>query len=338
MDLNTVWFNLLIFLIIGYAVLDGFDLGVGIFHLFVSDEEEKRLNMNAIAPVWDGNEVWLLAIGGVLFAVFPPVYAAVLSGMYSLLVLLVVALIFRAVSLEFRGLVDSSAWRRVWDLAFGAGSVVAAFLLGIVAGNLLRGIPLSAEGFYTGSIADLLNPYALFTGVLTVVMFLMHGVNYLTVRAEFPRLPRLRRLAHRLWLLFAVCSIIAVPVTILNATHIFVGFSQALPVYLFLTLFLAAVIYQPLALKDERYFQAFLCSASAIAMLIALAAAGMYPRLVWSIGVSEYGLTIYNAASTSHSQFVSLIIVLIGLPLVIAYTAFIYTIFRGRVGDMEDGY
>src|SRR5512142_1097512 len=142
MDLNTVWFVLIGVLLTGYAVLDGFDLGVGVLHLFARGEEERRIHINAIGPVWDGNEVWLLTGGGALFAAFPVVYATVFSGFYLALMLLLLALIARAVAMEFRALVPSPAWVRVWDWAFGLGSLLPGILLGVALGNVLRGVPI----------------------------------------------------------------------------------------------------------------------------------------------------------------------------------------------------
>ncbi|MCL5030614.1 MAG: cytochrome d ubiquinol oxidase subunit II, partial [Bacteroidetes bacterium] len=175
MDLNLTWFLLVGVLIIGYAILDGFDLGVGVIHLFTKDEIEKRIEMNAIGPVWDGNEVWLLTGGGALFAAFPIVYATVFSGFYIAFMLLLTALIFRAVSFEFRGKVNSSGWKKLWDLAFGLGSLLPSILFGVAIGNILRGIPINEQGNFTGSFIDLLNPYSILIGLLSLAMFIMHG-------------------------------------------------------------------------------------------------------------------------------------------------------------------
>src|SRR5512147_1077494 len=174
MDLNTVWFLLIGVLLTGYAILDGFDLGVGVLHLFARDEEERRLHINAIGPVWDGNEVWLLTGGGALFAAFPVVYATVFSGFYLALMLLLVALILRAVSMEFRSKVDSPGWKKVWDWAFGIGSLLPAILFGVAFGNVLRGIPINEQGLFTGSFLELLNPYAILIGLLSLALFTMH--------------------------------------------------------------------------------------------------------------------------------------------------------------------
>jgi cytochrome d ubiquinol oxidase subunit II len=170
MDLNSIWFWLIAVLIIGYAILDGFDFGVGVLSLFGRDEKERRIHFNAIGPVWDGNEVWLITGGGALFAAFPIVYATVFSGFYLALMLLLTALIFRAVSFEFRNKVESPGWRRAWDFAFGFGSLLPAVLFGIAVGNILRGVPIDASGNFLGTFLGLLNPYSIGVGLLSLVL------------------------------------------------------------------------------------------------------------------------------------------------------------------------
>jgi cytochrome d ubiquinol oxidase subunit II len=188
MDATTlalIWFLLLGALVAGYAVLDGFDLGVGIVHLLVPrGDAERRLALNSIGPLWDGNEVWLVTFGGALFAAFPQAYATVFSGFYSVVMLLLFALIFRAVSIEFRGKRRGAGWRRCWDVGFCLGSALAAFLFGVAVGNVMVGIPLSEAGDFTGSWPDLLGAYALLVGALTVSLFAMHGTIYLHLKTE----------------------------------------------------------------------------------------------------------------------------------------------------------
>src|SRR5512143_2384366 len=182
MDLNTIWFLLIAVLLAGYAVLDGFDLGVGALSLFARGREERDLHAAAIGPVWDGNEVWLLTGGGALFAAFPMVYATVFSGFYLALMLLLLALIARAVSLEFRNLQEGAGWRRAWDVAFGVGSLLPSILLGVAVGNVLRGVPVTAEGEWAGSFLGLLNPYAILVGLVSLAFFTLHGALYLRVK------------------------------------------------------------------------------------------------------------------------------------------------------------
>ena len=213
-DLNTIWFLLVGILIIGYAILDGFDLGVGCLHLLARNDKERRIFMNSIGPVWDGNEVWLLTGGGALFAAFPVVYATVFSGFYLAFMLLLFALIFRAVSFEFRGKEESITWRKSWDWAFFLGSLLPAILFGVAIGNIMRGIPIDSEGIFRGSFLGLLNPYSLFIGIVSLTMFVWHGANYLTIKTESNLQIRAKKWAWQGWLVFLILYVIATVSTI----------------------------------------------------------------------------------------------------------------------------
>nr|MBN2276177.1 cytochrome d ubiquinol oxidase subunit II [candidate division Zixibacteria bacterium] len=338
MDLNTVWFLLVGVLIIGYAILDGFDFGVGILHLFARDEKERRINLNAIGPVWDGNEVWLLTAGGALFAAFPFVYATVFSGFYLALMLLLVALIFRAVSLEFRGKVDSPGWKKFWDWSFGLGSLLPAILFGVAVGNILRGIPIDSNGIFTGSFIGLLNPYAILIGVLSMVMFLMHGAIYMTMKTDGELRDRMIRWASTMWMMMIAVYIAATVASIFTAAYLFDGVLDNPVFWILFLLLLGAIVYIPLSLKAGRYGRSFLSSSVMIACMIGLAAVGMFPALVPSSINAAYSLTIYNASSTSRTLTVMLIIAGIGMPLVIIYSAYIYRVFRGTTVIGEESY
>ena len=331
MNLNSIWFLLVGVLIIGYAILDGFDLGVGVLHLFARSDEERRLFINAIAPVWDGNEVWLLTGGGALFAAFPVVYATVFSGFYLALVLLLVALIFRAVSLEFRGKIDSPGWRRFWDYSFGIGSLLPAVLFGVAFGNILRGIPIDAAGNFTGSFLGLLNPYAVGVGVLSLVLFTMHGATYLALKTDGELRMRMVSWASRLWIAFIALYIIATAASLLTAPFLFERLLGNPLFWILFLLLLAAGLSHPIALKAGGIFKAFLASSLTIAAMIGLCALSLFPRLVHSLTDLRYSLTIDNASSSQATLTVMLIIALIGVPIVIAYTWFIYRVFKGKV-------
>lgn len=338
MDLNTIWFLLIAVLLIGYAILDGFDLGVGVLHLFTKSEDEKRVNINAIGPVWDGNEVWLLTGGGALFAAFPIVYATVFSGFYIALMLLLFALIFRAVSFEFRGKVESEKWKGVWDLAFGLGSLLPAVLFGVAIGNILRGVPLNENGTFTGSFFTLLNPYSILVGILSLVLFTMHGSIYLAMKTSGNQLERMKNIAPRLWMAFVALYVIATIYSFFEAGFLF----QSIITYpLFWILFipmLAAIIYIPVALKSEKFGRALFTSSFTIACMMGLMAISLFPRLVPSLTDLSYSLTIYNASSSERTLFTMLIIALIGMPFVIGYTIYIYSAFKGKVQIGENSY
>src|SRR5436190_3073232 len=208
--LQLTWFVLLGMLMAGYAILDGFDLGVGILHLFARGDTERRVFMNSIGPLWDGNEVWLVVLGGAAFAAFPGAYAAAFSGFYLGFMLLLCCLIFRGVSMEFRSKRPSRLWRGSWDLAFSAASALATFLFGVVVGNCMRGLPLGADGDFTRSLglADLLNPYSVLTGLFAVSAFAMHGSIYLYLKTEGELQGRVKRWMWRTFFVFLAAYLV----------------------------------------------------------------------------------------------------------------------------------
>ena len=331
MDLNVIWFLLIGVLLAVYAALDGFDLGVGVMHLFARSEQQRRTGMAAIGPVWDGNEVWLLTAGGAMFAAFPIVYATVFSGFYLAFMLLLAALIFRAVSIEFRGQVDGKAWRRVWDIAFGLGSLVPAVLYGVAIGNVLRGLPIDAAGALNMPFLSLLNPYALLVGALSLTMFVMQGATFLAARTEGDLCKNSARWAAGSWAAFVVLYVAATIATLFVAPHLFVGIVREPVFFVVPVALILGVVGVPIALQAKAFVRALLFSTLSIVSLIGLAGVGLFPRMVPSSIDPANSLTIYNASATPLTHTVMLIIALIGLPLVIAYTAFIYKVFMGKI-------
>jgi len=338
MDLNTIWFGLVGVLIIGYAILDGFDFGVGILHLFATSDEERRIHLNAIGPVWDGNEVWLLTGGGALFAAFPIVYATVFSGFYLALMLLLVALIFRAVSLEFRSKVEAPGWRKFWDWSFGLGSILPAVLFGVAFGNILRGIPINEHGTFTGSFLGLLNPYSILIGVMSLVMFTMHGALYMTMKSDGALKARMEQWASKAWIVTFALYVVVTILSMFVSPFLFEGVFRNPLVWILFILYFGSMIFIPVAMKSGKPGRAFLYSSVSIASVIGLAAAGLFPKLVPSSTDLLYSLTIYNASSTPRTLTVMLVIALIGMPLVIGYTIFIYRVFKGKVVITHDSY
>ena len=336
-NLNLIWFLLVGILITGYAILDGFDLGTGMIHLFTKDEKEKRVNLNAIGPVWDGNEVWLLTGGGALFAAFPIVYATVFSGFYLAFVLLLVALIFRAVSFEFRKYAEP-AQKKYWDFAFGVGSLIPALLYGVAIGNVLRGLPIDAKGFYEGNFFGLLNPYSIVVGLLSLTMFLMHGAIYLSLKSEGTQKQRMTSLANKTWIAFVVLYAAATFYTIFTSPYLFENSLQNPLFWILIILLFASVISIPIFLNANKIGYAFTGSALTITSMILLTALSLFPKLVPSIINPDYSLTIYNASSTPRTLETMLIIALIGMPIVIAYTIIVYRTFKGKVILNEDSY
>ncbi len=330
MDLNTVWFVLVGVLIAGYAVLDGFDLGVGILHPFVQGDQERRLSLNSIGPVWDGNEVWLVTAGGALFAAFPEVYATAFSGFYTAFMLLLTTLIFRAVAIEFRSKQPSARWRLTWDALFSAGSFGAALLMGVAFGNVITGVPLDADRNMTSGLIDLLHPYALLVGGTTVALFALHGAIYLALKTEGPMQERVRGWVRPLTVTFILAYALTTLSTLLFQPHMVDRIRQQPLWFAVAVVSLLAIANIPREIFHGREFRAFLSSSAAIVSLLALAAIGLYPALLRA-APPELTLTIHNSASSQKTLGIMLVIAVIGIPVVLAYTTVIYWIFRGKV-------
>lgn len=338
MDLNTLWFVLLGVLLAGYAILDGFDLGVGILHLAARNERERRLMINSIGPIWDGNEVWLVTFGGAMFAAFPNAYATIFSGFYVAFMLLLFALIFRAVSIEFRSKRDSTGWRRFWDISFFGASALATFLFGVAAGNAMTGIPINAEGIFTGSFFGLVRPYPILIGLLTVFFAIMHGAIYLYLKTEGD----LQQVVHRwMWRGFGLTLIAYMLATIFTLAvkpETLANFHEHPWSWTIVVLTILAFANIPRAIFLGRPFYAFLSSSLTIAALVFLFSFTLYPNLVVSSISPEYSLTVFNASSSTKTLTIMGIIALIGMPFVLAYTAAIYWAFRGKVKISEHSY
>jgi cytochrome d ubiquinol oxidase subunit II len=330
-DLNSIWYLLVGVLLTGYAILDGFDLGVGALHLFTKTDQDRRIMLNSIGPVWDGNEVWLITGGGALFAAFPHVYATVFSGFYTAFMLLLAVLIFRAVAIEFRSKQPSPRWRKTWDISFSVSSIVIALLAGVALGNVVLGIPVGADKEYAGTFLSLLRPYALLVGVTTVSLFTMHGAIYVVMKTEGEIHDRIRAWINNTIIFFVICYVSLTMVTLIYVPHMVARFKDFPPLMLLGVLTMLAVANIPREINAGRDFRAFLTSCAVIAGLMGLFGIGLYPNFVISSIDPAYSLGIYNAASSQKTLQIMLIIAIIGIPFVLAYTASIYWVFRGKV-------
>lgn len=329
-DLHVIWYGLVGILLTGYAILDGFDLGVGALHLFTKKDEHRRLMLNSIGPVWDGNEVWLVTGGGALFAAFPEVYATVFSGFYNAFILLLFALIFRAVAIEFRSKQPMLWWRRMWDISFSMASILASFLMGVAFGNIVWGVPLDAQREFSGVFLDLLNPFALLVGVTTVALFMMHGAIYVVLKTEGELHDLMRGWVKNAIIFFVICYAMTTMATLLYLPHMLRFFREYPVLFVVPLATMLAIANIPRELHRRRDFAAFLSSCATIAGLMLLVAIGMFPNLVLARPDPSLSLTILNAASSPKTLKIMLIIAAIGLPLVLAYTTSIYYIFRGK--------
>lgn len=330
-DLNTIWFILVGVLFTGYAILDGFDLGVGALHLIARTDEDRRVFLNAIGPVWDGNEVWLVTGGGALFAAFPMVYATVFSGFYLAFMLLLVALIFRAVAIEFRSKQPMKWWRTMWDYSFAGGSIASSFLIGVAMGNIAWGVPLNAEHELVGTFLGMLHPYALLMGLTTAALFAMHGAIYLLMKTEGALHDRLRKWINPAIINFVVLYVIFTLATLLYVPHITAAIKHELWFFGVVVAAVLAIANIPRCVTLGRDFQAFLSSCGVMICLMMLFGTGMFPNLVYSRPNPENSLTIINAASSQKTLGIMLTIAAIGIPIVLAYSVSIYWIFRGKV-------
>jgi cytochrome bd ubiquinol oxidase subunit II len=330
MDLNTVWFILIMVLFIGFFLLEGFDYGVGILLPFLGrDDADRRVIINTIGPFWDGNEVWLITAGGAMFAAFPHWYATLFSGFYLPLLLILLTLIVRGVAFEFRSKDRNPRWRRLWDWMLFTGSFVPAFLWGVAFANLVRGVPIDAEMQYTGGFWNLLNPYALAGGLATLSLFTLHGAAFLNLRTKDELLDRAHKAAVRLWLP-AVVLVAAFVVGGYLATDMFtrLGINPG-PVPLGAG---AALLVAGWFIRQRYYGWAFAMTALTIVLAMIGVGMGLYPRVMVSSLNNDWSLTVYNASSSPYTLRVMTIVAAIFVPVVLVYQGWSYRIFRQRIG------
>jgi cytochrome d ubiquinol oxidase subunit II len=338
LDYPTWWFLVVGALFSGYAILDGFDLGAGAWHLFFKDDKHRRIALNAVGPVWDGNEVWLVIGGGALFAGFPEAYATLFSAMYIPFILFLGFLIFRAVSIEFRGKEPMKWWRNLWDVSYSISSAMLALLLGVVLGNILIGMNMNENFVFTGHWLEFLNPYSLAVGLTSLTLFMVHGAIYLTMKTEGKLFEQVSRLLKRSILFFVGMFIIVTIISIVSFPHLTDKFMSnpilfAVPLLAFLS-----IANVPRLASKEKYLQSFIFSSLSISFLLILIAIELYPIIILDKAQAANNLTIYNAASSEKALGIMLTITAIGFPLVIAYTVFVYKTFWGKVKLDEMSY
>ena len=333
--LLTIWFFLWALLWAVYFILDGFDLGMGtLMPILAKKDSERRVIYNASGPYWDGNEVWLITAGGVTFAAFPLAYATMFSALYAPLLLLLFALIFRAISFEFRNKIDAKWWRNLCDACLFLGNFLPALLLGVAFANLFMGIPIDKAGVYHGNLLKLLNPYGLAGGVLFVLIFAYHGALWLEMKAVGDLRARARRAALIIWplMLAMVLAFLALSAVY---TGTFKTASQYPVIYIFLILAVFGVLSSRYMLKLGRMLAAWLLNALFILGFTLFGAFGMYPGIILSNLDPQASITIYNGASSPLTLKIMLIVALICVPIVIGYQLWVYLTFSHRITPEE---
>jgi cytochrome d ubiquinol oxidase subunit II len=324
MHLVTLWFVLIAVLWIGYFVLEGFDFGVGILlPVLGRDPDDRRAMLASIGPIWDGNEVWLLVAGGATFAAFPNWYATLFSGFYLALLVILVALILRAVALEYRNKSDDAQWRRRWDVVITTGSVIPALLWGVAFANIVRGVPINASQEFTGTFLTLLNPYALLGGLVTLSLFTLHGAVFLSLKTDGDVRAASRRVATRVGV-----AAVALAAGFLIWTQASYGRGAT-----DITAAVAAVclVGSLLANLRRREGWAFVATAATIMLAVVTLFGDLWPNVMPSSTSSAFNLTVHNASSSPYTLGVMTWVALLATPVVLIYQGWTYWVFRKRI-------
>lgn len=338
-DYPTLWYLVVGLLFSGYAILEGFDYGAGAWHLFFRKDENRRIAINAIGPIWDANQVWLIIGGGALFAGFPVMYATMLSIMYVPFMIFLMLLVLRSSAIKFRSAEPMIWWRKTWDWVYALANILIAFLLGVVLGNILEGFPIAENFNYQGGIfLSFLSPYAIMVGFTTLSIFMTQGAIFLLLKTEGRLHERLAYLLQKGMVFFIVTFSLTSLYTLVFIPGVTDNFKSqpiffVLPVLAFL-----AVANVPRLVSKQRYRIALVFSSLTMAFLLMLVAFQLYPTLLISTINPKYNVTIYNAASSQKSLGIMLTIVLIGAPLLAGYFLFLYKIFKGKVMLDESSY
>jgi cytochrome d ubiquinol oxidase subunit II len=338
MDLQGIWFFLWGLLWAIFFMTDGFDFGIGILYLFIGKNDfEKRIMINSVGPIWNGNEVWLITAGGVTFAAFPLAYSIMFSSLYSGLMFILFALILRGVAFEFRGKVDKKSWRNIWDICIFVGSLVPTLLFGIIFANIFQGLPIDKAGIFQGSFFDLLNLYGLLGGLLFLLLFIFHGSLWLSIKTVGELHEGAISTACRVWPLLLISAVL-----FLGASWFFTKLYNnylANPVlFLDILLTVAALFASRFFIKRKDLFKAWFSSSIIIVGSVFFGIIGLYPEMLPSNISTEYSITAYNASSSPLTLKIMLVVVIIFIPAVIAYQAWAYYLFRGKVTKEDLAY
>lgn len=330
-DINVWWFLVFGAVISGYAILDGFDLGAGALHLFLKKEQSRRIAINAIGPMFDGNEVWLVIGGGALFAGFPVAYAAIFSAFYIPFMVFLTGIIVRAVSIEFRSKQPMEWWRKLWDYAYCISSIIIAFCLGLMLGNIALGIPLNEAHEFSGDWLSFINPFSLLIAITTLSLFMLHGAIYLGMKTESRLYTRLTILAKNFTIFFVISFALSTFYSLLYIPHLSDRLRASPALFSLPLIMTLAIANIPRCLKKRNFRLGFLSSSVTIAALLVLVAVEVFPYLVYSPQFPVNSITVENAAASPKTMGILLTIALIGTPLVLLYTGFVFWTFKGKV-------
>lgn len=329
MEVNTLqftWFFLIGLIFAIYAILDGFDLGVGLWFIFTKSEEERTILKSSVSPVWDGNEVWLIAGGGGLLAAFPLAYGTLFSSLYLAVMLLLWAIILRAISFEFRDQLISKLWKKVWDGIFFIASFFITLLLGVALGNVLNGLILDANYNYTGTFFDLLNPFAVLIGLLVVVTIMTHGASYLVARIDSDLQERAKIWFNYSWIIMIVLFILVNLVMIVFQGQLLVNFNDNILFWIFPFITLVGMGLMKYFNQTRKYFLSFISSALTIFSLILLVGIAIYPNLIPAVTQAN-SVSIVAAANSDLTLTILLVVAGIGVPIILIYTFWFYKVF-----------
>lgn len=332
--LQITWFVLWAVLWAVYFMLDGFVFGVGFMSgIIARNDTEKRLLINSVGPVWDGNEVWLLTAGGATFAAFPTTYALMFSYLYTALLLLLFSLIVRGVSFEFRGKIDNSEWKKAWDTAIVISSFLPALLFGVAFGNIFMGLPMDAAGYH-GGLLSLLNPYGIVTGLLFVMLFAVHGSLYATVKTTGQLSARAFALAKLLWIPLLMIAVIFLGHTA-YATKLYDNYLAAPVLFIAPAIAVVALLAVQYFMIKEQALKSFAASCITIVFVVATGVTGLFPNLIPSTLDPAYSLTIFNSSSSQYTLTIMTVVAFIFVPTVILYKIWAYRIFRDPVTEKD---
>ncbi|MCC6863013.1 MAG: cytochrome d ubiquinol oxidase subunit II [Bryobacterales bacterium] len=346
--METLWFILVALMLAAYVILDGFDLGAGAIHLFVARSNlERRAILRAVGPVWDGNEVWLLAAGGTLYFAFPLLYASSFSGFYLPLIMVLWLLMMRGIGIEFRNHVEGALWAQFYDVMFSVSSLLLAVFFGAALGNVIRGVPLNAEGYFfeplwTNFRVDrnpgILDWYTVLTGVVALVVLAAHGACYIALKTEGELSVRARGLARRLWWGVAGLTVVSLIATLAVRPAMLDNYRNYAAGAVFPLAVFASLALMAYYLSRERDKAAFVSSSVYIGCMLAGAAFGLYPYVLPATTEPAYSLTVHNTKAAAHGLSVGIVWWILGMVLALGYFTFLYRLFRGKVKVSAEGH